>query len=109
MLPAAEGVLSIGWMLEDEEDCDETEGERRSGVPPAEEEADLGTSRLLFSFLKCSSRHCISFASVISEGGGGSWPGWISFCSFGRAANPVANLNRTKRHTAGGVRTFCQS
>ena len=108
MLLAVEGVLSIGRMLEDEEDCDETEGERRRGVPLAEEEVDSGISRLLFSFLKCSSRHCISFSSVISDGGGGSWPGRISSCSFGRAANPVTKLNHTKRRVVGGGRTFCQ-
>ena len=59
-------------MLDDKEDWEELEGERRSGVPTAEEEADGNVSRLSFSFLKCSSRTCISFASVISDGGGGS-------------------------------------
>ena len=62
-------------------------------MPLVEEEADSGISRLLFNFLKCSSRHCISFSSVISDGGGGSWPGRISSCSFGRAANPVRKLD----------------
>lgn len=71
MLLATEGILSTGRMSEDE-DCDEIEGERRSGVALVEEEADSGASGLLFSFLKCSSRNCISCASVISDGGGGS-------------------------------------
>ena len=62
----------MGRMSEEKDDCDETEGERRSGVTTAEEEAESLGSRLLLSFLKCSSRLCISFASVISDGGGGS-------------------------------------
>lgn len=84
----------MGRMLEDEEDWEELEEERRSGVPVVEEEADGGVSRLLFKFLKCSSRLCISFASAISDRGG-TWPGPISSRSFGREANPGAKLDYT--------------
>lgn len=119
MLLVVEAVLSIGRISEDEEDWDEMEGERPSGVPPVEEEADSGPSRLLFNFLKCSSRLCISFASIISDGGGGRltwdnkssvdllsgassfgsggiWSCCVSFCSFGRAANPTPVLDYAK-------------
>lgn len=80
-------------MSEDEEDWDELEEERRSGVPTVEEEADGGVSRLLFSSLKCSSRFCISFASAISDGGEGTWSGLIASCNFGREANPTTKLS----------------
>lgn len=117
----------MGGISEDREDCDELEGERRNGVPSVEEEVDAAISRLLFSFLKCSSRLCTSLASVISDGGGGRltwanrssvdllrcaggiWPGLISSCSFGRAANPVKALGYTKKCIpGGGTRTLCQ-
>lgn len=83
----------MGRISEDEEDCDELEEERRSGVPIVEGEADGEVSRLLFSFLKCSSRICISFSSTIPDG---TWPSLISSCSFGREANPAANLDYTE-------------
>lgn len=95
-------------MSEYEEDIDELEGERRSGVLVAEGEADGGASRLLFNFLKCSSRYCISFASVISDGGGGSWSDLISSCSFGREANPTTKLYQIDLLAVRNMRTLCQ-
>ena len=94
-------------MSEHEEDIDELEEERRSGVPAAEGEADGGVSRLLLKFLKCSSRYCISFASVISDGGGGSWSGLISSCNFGKEANPIAKLGHIKLLAMRSTGTFC--
>lgn len=87
-----EGVRSMGRGSEDEEDCDELEGERRSGVPTAEEASDGGESETPFIFLKYSSRFSISLASVVSEGCSGSWGGCASLCNLGREANVFANL-----------------
>lgn len=95
-------------MSENEEDIDELEGERRSGVPVAEGGSDGGASRLLFNFLKCSSRYCISFVSVISDGGGGSWSDLISSCNFGREANPATKLDHIELLTVRNMRTLCQ-
>ena len=85
-----EDVRSTGLVSEDEEDRDEVEGERRNGVPTAEEGSEGGASGSLLNFLKCSSRLCIS---VISDEGGEGWLNWSSSGSFGREANPTTTLN----------------